>query len=246
METKRELKTLIVMPAWNEEECIGEVLDKIKSGYPDLDILVVDDGSEDATAKIAREKGAEVISHSENLGVVAAIQTSRIHAINDDYDFIIFCDADGQHNPSDIDKIIAPLTRGEADFVIGSRELGSYVGHESLLLKLPRYFCSAVTSLLIRKRIRDTTSGFKGWNRKVIEYLETVYETSDKLHLSTTNDIEEILLASKKGAKISEVPVKMLAREGESEIYTTHNLLRFFTVFPWHLVRTVVRNLWVK
>jgi len=77
----------------------------------------------------------------------------------------------------------------------------------------------------------------------VIEYLKTVYETSDKLHLSTTNDIEEILLASKKGAKISEVPVKMLAREGESEIYATRNLLRFFTVFPWHLIRTVCRNL---
>jgi len=241
---KRKPKVLIAMPAWNEEECIGGVLDEIKSGYSDLDILVVDDGSEDATAKIARGKGAEVISHSENMGVVAAIQTGRIYALDHGYDFIVFCDADGQHNPSDIGKIIAPLTRGEADFVIGSRELGSYIGHESLLLKLPRYFCSAVTSLLVWKRIRDTTSGFKGWNREVIEYLKTVYETSDKLHLSTTNDIEEILLASKKGAKISEVPVKMLAREGESEIYTTRNLLRFFTVFPWHLIRTVVRNLW--
>lgn len=241
---KREPKVLIVMPAWNEEECIGGVLDEIKSGYPDLDILVVDDGSEDATAKIAREKGAEVISHGENMGVVAAIQTGRIYVLNHGYDFIVFCDADGQHNPSDIGKIIAPLTRGEADFIIGSRELGSYIGHESLLLKLARYFCSAVTSLLVWKRIRDTTSGFKGWNREVIEYLKTVYETSDKLHLSTTNDIEEILLASKKGAKISEVPVKMLAREGESEIYTTRNLPRFFTVFPWHLIRTVLRNLW--
>ena len=238
-----EPKVLIVMPAWNEEECIGGVLDEIKSGYSDLAILVVDDGSEDATAKIARGKGAEVISHSENMGVVAAIQTGRIYALNHGYDFIVFCDADGQHNPSDIGRIIAPLTRGEADFVIGSRELGSYIGHESLLLKLPRYFCSAVTSLLVWKRIRDTTSGFKGWNREVIEYLKTVYETSDKLHLSTTNDIEEILLASKKGAKISEVPVKMLAREGESEIYATRNLLRFFTVFPWHLIRTVCRNL---
>ncbi len=240
---EREPKVLIAMPAWNEEEYIGGVLDKIKSGYPDLDILVVDDGSEDATAKIAREKDAEVISHSENMGVVAAIQTGRIYALTHGYDFIVFCDADGQHNPSDIGKIIAPLTKGEADFVIGSRELGSYIGHESLLLKLPRYFCSAVTSLLVWKRIRDTTSGFKGWNREVIEYLKTVYETSDKLHLSTTNDIEEILLVSKKGAKISEVPVKMLAREGESEIYTTCNLLRFFTVFPWHLIRTVCRNL---
>ena len=244
METKREPKTLIVMPAWNEEECIGEVLDKIKSGYPNLDILVVDDGSEDGTPAVAKEKGALVVSHNENLGVAAAIQTSRIYALDHGYDFIVFCDADGQHNTSDISKILNPLLRGAADFVIGSRELGSYVGHESILLKLPRYFCSAVTSLLVWKRIRDTTSGFKGWNREVIEYLKTVYETSDKLHLSTTNDIEEILLASKRDAKIIEVPVTMLSREGKSKIYATHNLFYFLTVFPWHLIRTVLRNLW--
>ena len=96
---------------------------------------------------------------------------------------------------------------------------------------------------IIHKRIRDTTSGFKRWNRKVIEYLKTAYETSAKLHLSTTNDIEEILLASKGSAKIIEVPVTMFSREGESEIYATHNLFYFLTVFPWHLIRTVLRNL---
>lgn len=242
--TKRKPKTLIAMPAWNEEERIGGVLDEIKNGYPALDILVVDDGSEDATAQIAKEKRVEVISHSENFGVVAAIQTGRIYALDHGYDFIVFCDADGQHNTSDISEILNPLLRGEADFVIGSRELGSYIGHESLLLKLPRFFCSAVTSLLIRKHIRDTTSGFKGWNRKVIEYLKMVYETSDKLHLSTTNDIEEILLAAKRDSKIIEVPVIMFSRGGKSKIYATHNLFYFLTVFPWHLIRTVWRNLW--
>ena len=237
-------KVLVAMPARNEEASIGDVLQEINREYPSVDVLVVDDGSQDSTVAIAREKGALIISHGETRGVAAAIQTGRVYALNDGYAFIIFCDADGQHNPSDIGRIIAPLIAGEADFVIGSRELGSYVGHESLLLKLARRFCSAVTSFLIRKRIRDTTSGFKGWNRKVIQHLRTVYETSDKLHLATTNDIEEILLASKKGAEITEVPVKMFSREGESEIYTTRNLLRFLTVYPWHLIRTVWRNLW--
>jgi len=237
-------KVLVAAPAHNEEANIGDVLAKIKSEFPSLDILVVDDGSEDSTPAVAKEKGALVASHNENLGVAAVIQTSRIYALDYGYDFIVFCDADGQHNTSDISKILHPLLRGEADFVIGSRELGSYVGHESLLLKLSRYFCSTVTSFLIRQRIRDTTSGFKGWNRKVIEYLKTAYETSAKLHLSTTNDIEEILLASKGGAKIIEVPVTMFSREGESEIYATHNLFYFLTAFPWHLIRTVLRNLW--
>lgn len=244
MRIKRKSKALVVMPAWNEQGCIGEVLDEIKSGYPDLDILVVDDGSEDATAKIAREKGVEVVSHGENLGIVTAIQTGRIYAINHDYDFIVLCDADGQHNPSDIGKIIVPLVQGKADFVIGSRELGQYACQEPRLLKIPRWFCSAVTSIMIRRRITDSTSGFRGWNRKVIEYLKVTYETSNKLHLSTTNPIEEILLMAKTRLRISEVPVKMLNRRGgKPKIYATHNLFYFLTVFPWHLIRTVLRNL---
>lgn len=237
-------KVLVVMPAKDEEASIGDVLGKISSEYPSLDILVVDDGSKDSTVAVAKGKGAQVVSHNENLGVAVAIQTGRIYALNHGYDFIVFCDADGQHNPTDIGKILTPLLNGEADFVIGSRELGSYVGHEPLLLKLARYFCSVVTSLLIRRRIRDTTSGFKGWNHKVIEYLKTVYETSSKLHFSTTNGIEELLVTSKKGAKIREVPVRMFSREGESKIYTTPNLFSFLTVFPWYLIRTVLRNLW--
>jgi glycosyltransferase involved in cell wall biosynthesis len=236
-------KVLVAMPAHNEEASIGDVLRNIRSQYPSLDVLVVDDSSQDSTATIAKREGAMVISHEQNSGVAAAIQSSRLYALERNYDFIVFCDADGQHDPSDIGRILDPLLKGEADFVIGSRELGSYVGHESFLLKSARKFCSVVISLLVGKRIRDVTSGFKGWNRKVIEHLKTVYETSDKLHLGTTNDMEEVLLASKIGARIAEVPARMLGREGESEIYTTHNLFRFFTVYPRHLIRMVWRNL---
>jgi len=239
-------KVLVVMPAKDEEAAIGDVLDKISSEYPSLDVLVVDDGSEDSSATIAREKGALVVSHGKNQGIAAAIQTGRIHALDHGYDFIVFCDADGQHNASDIGKILTPLLNGEADFVVGSRQLGSYAGHESFPLKLARYLCFIAISLVTRKRITDPTSGFKGWNRKVIQHLKTVYETSNKLHLSTTNDMEEILIARKGGARIDEVPVKMLNREGESEIYTTRNLLRFFTLYPWQLTRTVWRNLYIK
>jgi len=241
---KRDSRLLIVLPAKDEEQNIGMVLQRIRAEYPSFDCLVIDDGSADRTVHIAKEKGASVVSHGRNLGVAAAIQTGRIYALEQGYDFIVFCDADGQHNPSDIGGIVDPLLNEEADFVIGSRELGSYIGQERLLLKLSRYFCSAVASLLIRRRIRDTTSGFKGWSRGVTEHLKMVYETSSKLHLSTTNDVEEVLIASKKGAKVSEVPVKMLSREGESEIYATRNLFYFLTVFPWHLIRTLLRNLW--
>jgi glycosyltransferase involved in cell wall biosynthesis len=177
--------------------------------------------------------------------VAAAIQTGRTYALDHGYDFVVFCDADGQHNPSDIGKILGPLFDGEADFVIGSRELGKYTQHESLRLRIPRRLCSLMISLLVRKRITDPTSGFKGWTRSLVAHFESVYETSDKLHLGTTNDMEEILIAHKMGARIIEVPVEMRDREnGRSKVYTTRTPFHFFTIFPSRLIRTVGRNIW--
>jgi len=243
--TNQDSKVLIVIPAKDEEQNIGRVLENIVIEYPSFDYLVVDDGSTDRTVSIAAEKGALVKSHRTNLGVAAAIQTGRLYALKHGYDFMVFCDADGQHNPLDISSVVNSLLNREADFVIGSRQLGDYVGYEPLRLKLPRYFCSWVISLLTKKRITDATSGLKGWNRWLIEHFKTVYETSNKLHLSTTNDMEEILIAHKNRAKIIEVPARMVTKETEgSKVYTTKTFFHFFTIFPVHLIRTVWRNIW--
>ena len=240
MEAKRKPKTLIAMPAWNEEECIGKVLDEIKSGYPGLDILVVDDGSNDSTAQVAREKGAKVIDHDGNLGYTAAIQTGRVYTLENGYDLLVFVDSDGQHRVSDISRILEPLVRGDADQVRGSRELGKYEWKEPLYLKIPRWICSTLVSLKMRKVVTDATSGFKGENRAITKYFKTIYETSDKIHLSNTNDIEEHLLAHKKGFKLMEVPAVMHSRAtGNTRCYTPKQLL----VFPLDLIRTFVRNL---
>ena len=240
---KADSRILVVIPAKDEEQSIGGVLQRIRAEYPSFVPLVIDDGSADRTADIAKKKGALVVSHGRNLGVATAIQTGRIYALEQGYDFMVFCDADGQHNPSDIGKIVEPLIEGKADFVIGSRELGDYIGHESLRLKLPRYFCSWVISLLTGKRFTDPTSGFKGWSRWLVEHFKTIYETSDKLHLSTTNDMEEILIARKTRARIIEVPTKMLTKgKGASKVYTTKTLFHFLIIFPVHFIRTVWRN----
>jgi len=242
---KRDCSLLIVIPARDEEQNIGRVLAIIEAEYPSFDCLVIDDGSADRTVDIAKEKGTPVVSHDRNKGVAAVIQTGRIYALEHGYDFMVFCDADGQHNPSDIGRIVAPLLNGKADFVIGSRQLGDYTGQELLRMRLSRQFCSWVITVLARKSISDTTSGFKGWSRWLIEHFKTVYETSNKLHLSTTNDMEEILIARKKGAKIIEVPVKMMTKETSvSKVYTTKTIFHFLTIFPVHFIRTVWRNLW--
>jgi len=237
-------KILIVMSAYDEQECIENVLKEIKALYPALGLLVVDDGSVDKTGEIARNCGAFVVRHDKNCGVTAAIQTARNYAIANSYEYIVFCDADGQHKPVYIAAILDPLVHGKADFVIGSRELGSYYVGEPNRLRIPRRICSIMTSAVIRQNIKDTTSGFKGWNIEVIKRLKAIYDETDKLHLGSTNGIEEIILAKKAGFRVMEVPVVMGQRlGGRPKIYLNRNSLYFFTVFPYHLLKTIFRDL---
>lgn len=240
METEKNSKTLVVMPALNEQHCIGEVLDGIRSCYPDLDILVVDDGSTDATAKITKEKSVKVISHNGNLGYTAAIQAGRVYALDNNYDFLVFADADGQHRPEDIIRILNVLRKGDADQVRGSRELGRYEWKEPFHLRTARRICSRLVSLRLGRIVTDATSGFKAENRVVSKYFKEIYESSNKIRLSNTNDIEEHLVAHKQGFRLMEVPVVMRSRQaGSTRCYTPKQLL----IFPLDLIRTFLRNL---
>jgi len=233
-------KVLLALPAWNEEQSIGGVLQELKTLYPHFDILVINDGSNDSTAQIAREKGVKIFGHNRNLGYTVTIQTGRVYALENGYDLLVFVDADGQHRVSDISRILDPLIRGDADQVRGSRELGKYEWKEPLYLKIPRWICSTLVSLKIRKMVTDATSGFKGENRKVIEYFKQVYETSNKIHQSNTNDIEEQLIAHKIGFRLMEVPATMRRRSnGRTKCYTPKQLLRF----PLDLICAFLRNL---
>jgi len=234
-------KILLIMPAWNEQESIGRVLHEIKVQYNDIEILVVNDGSTDRTGFIAKEEGALVWNHNGNQGYTAAIQSGRSYAWSNGYEFVLFADADGQHRPADIKRILDPLLKGEADIVRGSRELGQYAWKEPFHLRYPRVICSILVSLKVRRWITDPTSGFKGEVRKVTGFFKTAYDTSSKIHLTNTNDIEECLLASKQRFRIMEMPVIMLSREvGDTKCYSPRQLFKF----PWDLIRTFGRNLW--
>lgn len=238
--TNRQQKVLIALPAWDEEKSIGSILEEIRALSPYFEVLVINDGSDDSTAQIAKERGVKVIDHDGNLGYTAAIQTGRVYALENGCDFLVFVDADGQHRVSDIPRILDLLIRGDADQVRGSRELGTYEWEkEPLHLKIPRWICSTLVSLKTRRVVTDATSGFKGENRKVIEYFKGVYEASNKLHAGNTNDIEEHLLAHKRGFRLKEVPVLMRTREtGSTKCYTAKQLLRF----PKDLIQAFLRN----
>ena len=164
-----------MLPAYNEEACIGEFLDKIKNDtiYEIADIVVIDDGSRDKTAQIAKSRGVMVISHVFNLGYGCALQTAYKYAAERTYKYLIQIDSDGQHDVCNLQNIYNVLTRGEnpPDVVIGSRFMDNSVTFKiSLLKKLVISFFRMLIRLSTGNKILDPTSGLQGMNREIFVY----------------------------------------------------------------------------
>src|SRR5215218_4452599 len=115
------MRALVFIPAWNEEASIAEVIEDVREHIPGADLLVVDDGSTDATAARAREAGALVASLPFNQGLGAALQTGYLYALRNGYDACAHLDADGQHPPREVARLLEEITANRADLVIGSR-----------------------------------------------------------------------------------------------------------------------------
>jgi len=247
---------LIALPAKDEAKKLGPVLDQIRGYFPGVDILVVDDGSTDETSEVATAHGALVLKHDWNYGYARALQSAREYALGQGYDFLVLCDADGQHEPRDIGKLIDGLVAGKKDFVIASRVLGS-APEDPFLHKYGRRLYSFVVSLLFywkfRTKITDSSSGFKGWNRRTMEILSRIYTTSDRLHDGRINDLEELFIMAKNGFSVVEVPGRFYKRaEDVSRIYGNYGLsgdklkikdLVYVLSWPVLFFRTLVRNI---
>lgn len=168
-------KVLIIIPAYNEESSVGAVIDEVRRSLPHVGIVVVNDGSSDRTGEIAGAKGVFVLSHVTNLGIGATVQTGLKFASRRGYEIAVQVDGDGQHEPEDLQHLIAPLLRGEVDMVIGSR----FLGMSSFLSTAPRrvgiFIFSVLIFLLTGKWVTDPTSGFRAMNKKVIELFASQY-----------------------------------------------------------------------
>jgi len=256
----REMKkdTLISLPAKDEEKKLGPVLDQIKLHFPGVDILIVDDGSTDRTSDVARAKDVFVLKHDRNYGYAKALQSAREFALGQGYEFLVLCDADGQHEPRDIGRIIDALkAEPRPDFVIASRILGSAPHGDPFLHKYGRRLYSFVVSLLFyhkfRTPITDSSSGFKGWNRCVMEALSKIYLSSTRLHDGRINDLEELYICAKRGFKVVEVPGRFYKRADDiSRIYGSYGLsggpvrikdLIYVLSWPILFFRTLLRNI---
>jgi glycosyltransferase involved in cell wall biosynthesis len=203
---------IAILPALNEEGNVGRVIEEIRAYDPGFEIVVVDDGSVDRTSEVAAEHGAIVLRLPFNLGIGGAVQTGYRYALENGFELAVQIDGDGQHDPSQLDKLLAPLLAGEADLVVGSRfaEGGKYAAGRSRRLGI-RLF-AALVSVLCRQHLTDTTSGFRAVNRKGI-----VLFAADYPH--DYPEVEAIVMAVRQRLRLREVAVSMRPRDsGHSSI----------------------------
>lgn len=206
---------LIIVPAYDEEQNLEHVILSLRQLHMPMDIVIIDDGSTDQTAKKAREFGADVISHPTNLGYVSAIQTGFKYAKKNNYPYIIFFDGDGQHDPINVKDMMEAISQENVDMVIGSRFLGNSHMNIGFSKLIAVKFFRCLIYLITKKRITDPTSGFKAYKAKV--YKKFTNSSDFYYDLPDTNFIIDILL---RNFSIMEIPVNMFNRQhGKSKIH---------------------------
>jgi glycosyltransferase involved in cell wall biosynthesis len=204
-------RILVAIPAYREERKIGSVVKSVREHYP-YDVLVVNDGSPDATSEVARSAGATVLDLPCNLGIGGAVQTAFLYALEHGYDAMARLDGDGQHDPRDIGRLLEPILRGEADAVIGSR----FLGETGYRVSYPRIFgirfFRALVNLFTGYRVTDPTSGFFAVDRGLMELYSDHYPADYP-------EVDAYILMHRMKARAMEVPVRMYEREeGKSSI----------------------------
>ncbi len=209
--------TLVFIPAWNEEANLPAVLDELRAGLPGAAVLVIDDGSTDATASVAREHGAEVLSFGENRGLQEGIAAGYAYADEHGYDYVGRVDADGQHPVDELARLLALVQSDDADVAVGSR-FATGDGYEAYRYE-PSPSRRLGTSVLRRamgaalgRPFHDATSGMYAANRKAMPALGVPYS-------SGAPEVESLLRLREAGLRVAEVPVHMRERaSGESKL----------------------------
>ena len=227
--TAEKPDTLVFVPAWNEEENLPAVLDELHQGLPEADLLVVDDGSTDGTAEVARAHGAEVISFGENRGLPAGIAAGYAYALEHDYAFCGRVDADGQHPVAELARLLERVRGGGCDVAVGSR-FASGDGFAPYRYKpsAPRRLGTALLRrsmrLVLRRPFLDATSGMYAANAKALPVLAEPYT-------SEAPEVQALIRLDDAGLRVDEVPVDMRARaSGESKLRGKKSVLVVLTV----------------
>ena len=217
------LRLLVMLPALNEAATIGDVIRRVPRDIPaieQVDILVIDDGSTDRTAEIARDHGAKVMSHARNMGVGRALKTGLAEALREGFDIAVNIDSDGQFSPEDIPKLVAPIVSGDADFVSASRFKDPALVPDMPRMKLRgNKGMSWLISRLVGERFFDVSCGFRAHSREAMLRLTLMG------HFTYTQ--ETFLLLNHYGLRLMEVPIAVRGVREHGESRVASNLLSY-------------------
>jgi glycosyltransferase involved in cell wall biosynthesis len=218
------MRTLVIIPAYNEEKSVGRAAAVLRDACPGCDVLIVNDGSADATLARAQESGARVLSLLHNLGVGGAMQTGFRYALKKGYDAAVQFDGDNQHPAQSIPELLRALEQTKADIIIGSRFLSGQ-GYQAGGFRRPAIrLLSRLLSGLTRCRVTDPTSGFRACGLRALGLFAENYP-------QRYPEPESLLLATVHGLTFAEIPVVMNSRyEGESSLAGLTGLHYMFTV----------------
>lgn len=212
---RAESRVLAIVPAYNEEESLTATIEELQRVAPDIDYVVVNDGSRDGTLALCKASGFNYVSHPTNLGLTAGVQTGMKYALRHDYEMAIQFDADGQHDPAYISSLVAKMDETQADIVVGSR----FVTEEKpkSLRMMGSNLISGMIKLSTGARIKDPTSGMRLYNKRAIQ----LFATQDW----TSPEPDTLACLIRKGYKVEEVQVSMRERTaGESYLNLTRSI----------------------
>lgn len=211
----KKLQVIVFLPAYNEEESIGHVIKKIPRDFHekvDVKVLVIDDGSKDRTVEVATASGADyIVSFPTNRGLGAAVRAGLQECFERGADIGVMIDADDEYPADYIPNLLEPIFKGEADYTMGSRFMGTIQGMK-LYRRLGNYFFTMVQSLLLRKWIYDGQSGMRAFTRRALQHAEIIHDYN-YAQVLTLNLV-------RKGFRVKEVPIPYHVRLTGSSFIT--------------------------
>lgn len=227
------MRTLVIIPALNEAATIGHVIQGIRAVDSHLPVLVIDDGSIDATGTIARGAGARVLRLPFNMGYGVALQTGYKYALREGCDCVVQLDGDGQHEPADIPALLEVIERGEADLALGSRFLRPTAYRSRLARRLGMRLFTLLAFVLTGQRFSDVTSGFQALSLSLLRFFATERYPGDY------PDADVLIMLKRAGFRVKEVSVRMYPKDdgrsmhsGLRPIYYVFKMLLSISLTP--------------
>lgn len=212
-------RVLIVVPAYNEALTIAAVIQELRRVVPEYDRVIVNDGSDDNTGEVIAGLGEKQLRLLHNIGYGPALQTGLKYALMQGYDVVVSMDADGQHQPKDVARLVTALNESQADMVIGSRFCDGHGYHTPIDRRLGQLIFSYLTRLLLKQRIYDTSSGFKAMRAAACEMI--VNGAFMDFH------IESIVRLSLANFKIIELPITVQERAFGRSMHSLNSVFQY-------------------